>query len=278
MANSQLRQRIIEELGVQPLIDVPQEVERRIVFLKDYLLHSGANGYVLGISGGQDATLAGRLTQLAVERARREHPDRSLVFIALRLPYGRQHDEEDAELAMEFIRPDVRYTIDIKPAVDASARAYEQATSEPLRDFVKGNTKARERMKVQYDFAGQQGLLVVGTDHAAEAVVGFFTKGGDGVCDVVPLFGLTKRQGKALLKSLGAPESTYMKQPTADLLDEHPGQPDEVALGLTYDEIDDYLEGRQVSAEVAQSIESRFLATRHKRTMPVSPRDTWWRA
>ncbi len=277
MGDTALRARIISELGVKATIDPAKEIDRRVTFLKEYLLWSGANGFVLSISGGQDSTLAGRLAQLAVEAARRERPDRELSFIALRLPYGVQHDEDDAQTALGFIAADVEYTINIKPAVDASAAAYLEATSEPLRDFVKGNTKARERMKVHYDFAGQRGLLVIGTDHAAEAVAGFFTKGGDGTCDLIPLSGLSKRQGKALLKALGAPESTYTKVPTADLLDEKPGQPDETELGITYGEIDDYLEGRPVSKEAADRIESRFIATRHKRVMPVTPDDTWWR-
>lgn len=272
-----LKEQIIAELGVKPEIDPKAEIEERVAFLKDYLIWSGARGYVLSISGGQDSTLAGRLVQLAVEAARNEDPSLDVSFTALRLPYGVQRDEEDAQAALKFIRADKVFTINIKPAVDAAAKAFEEATSERLRDYVKGNTKARERMKVHYDFAGQYGLLVVGTDHAAEAVAGFFTKGGDGTCDVAPLAGLTKRQGKALLEALGAPVELYSKVPTADLLDENPGQPDEVELGVSYDEIDDYLEGHPTSPEAAQKIEQRFLATRHKRRMPVTPADTWWR-
>ncbi|MBD4935857.1 ammonia-dependent NAD(+) synthetase, partial [Xanthomonas citri pv. citri] len=80
----------------------------------------------------------------------------------------------------------------------------------------------RTRMIAQYAIGGQEGLLVLGTDHAAEAVTGFFTKYGDGGADLLPLTGLTKRQGRTLLKELGAPERLYLKEPTADLLDEKP--------------------------------------------------------
>ncbi|MCZ9337912.1 NAD(+) synthase, partial [Streptomyces sp. TRM76130] len=134
-----------------------------------------------------------------------------------------------------------------------------------LRDFVRGNIKARERMVIQYAIAGQLGMLVVGTDHAAEAVTGFFTKYGDGGVDLTPLTGLTKRQGAALLKELGAPSSTWQKVPTADLEDDRPALPDEEALGLRYAEIDAYLEGEEVAPEVAAKVESAYLATRHKR-------------
>jgi len=122
-----------------------------------------------------------------------------------------------------------------------------------------------------------EGLLVIGTDHAAEAVTGFFTKYGDGGADVLPLTGLTKRQGKALLKELGADERLYLKTPTADLLDQKPGQADETELGISYDELDDYLEGKQVPTEIAEKIEKRYLTTMHKRNLPASMFDEWWK-
>jgi len=91
------------------------------------------------------------------------------------------------------------------------------------------------------------------------------------------LTGLSKRQGAALLRELGAPESTWKKVPTADLEDDRPALPDEEALGVTYAQIDDYLEGKDVPDAVAQKLETMFLNTRHKRTVPVTPLDTWWR-
>jgi NAD+ synthase len=279
MAN--LRQQIVAELGVRASIDPAAEIRQRVEFLADFLRSTPAKGFVLGISGGQDSTLTGRLCQLAAERLRAEGHD--AVFVAVRLPYGVQADEHDAQIALEFIRPDRSITVNIKPSVDAvaaeSARGLaELLGDEPrLRDFVRGNIKARERMVIQYSVAGQLGLLVVGTDHAAEAVTGFFTKYGDGGVDVTPLTGLTKRQGAALLRELGAPASTWEKVPTADLEDDRPALPDELALGLTYAEIDDYLEGTGVAPEVAAKVESTFVATRHKRAVPVSPLDDWWR-
>lgn len=274
---SSLQRQIIEDLGTQPAVDPETEIERRVAFLADYLVATHAKGYVLGISGGQDSSLAGRLTQMAVERVR-ETTGRAVTFIALRLPYGVQRDEDDAQRALGFIKADKVLTVNVKEAVDASANAFREATGEELTHYVKGNTKARERMKVHYDFAGQHGVLVVGTDHGAEALVGFFTKFGDGGCDVLPISGLTKRQGKQLLQALGADPAIYEKVPTADLRDDVPGQPDEVELGLTYEQIDDYLEGKSVEPDVAARLEARYLATRHKRTVPVTPSDTWWKS
>jgi NAD+ synthase len=266
---------IIEALTVSPTIDAAAEVERRTTFLVDYLRRTGAKGLVLGISGGQDSSLAGRLCQLAVERLQGEGI--AATFIAVRLPYGVQADEDDAQLALTFIKPERVVTFNVKPGVDGIASEFAEALGRPISDFNKGNVKARARMVAQYAIAGDEGLLVVGTDHAAEAVTGFFTKFGDGGADILPLSGLTKRQGRALLESLGAPERLYLKAPTADLLDGTPGQTDEANLGLTYTEIDDFLEGKEVEPRVADALIARYTATAHKRTTPVDPSDDWWR-
>ncbi|MET0853362.1 MAG: ammonia-dependent NAD(+) synthetase [Microterricola sp.] len=275
-----LQSQIMADLNVTPTIDPAVEVRRRVDFLIDYLGRTGATGLVLGISGGQDSTLAGRLCQLAVEEiaaTRSADGGAAPVFVAVRLPYAVQRDEDDAQLALDFIRPSQTVTFNIAAGVDGIADEFLQATGEAVTDFNKGNVKARARMIAQYAIAGQFGYLVVGTDHAAEAVTGFFTKYGDGGTDLLPLGGLTKRQGRSMLQHLGAAERLYLKAPTADLLDENPGQTDEANLGLSYSDIDDYLEGKEVPDSVATAIESRYRATEHKRRTPASPADAWWR-
>lgn len=269
-----LQARIIYDLNVVPTIDPAEQIRARVDFLKEYLKTTGAKGFVLGISGGQDSSLAGRLCQLAVEELRAE--GHAAEFTAVRLPYNVQADEDDAQLALTFVTPDHSVTFNIHRAVDGFEAEYHDATGAEMLDFTKGNVKARARMVAQYALAGQSSLLVVGTDHAAEAVTGFFTKYGDGGADVLPLTGLTKRQGRALLEHLGAPERLYLKAPTADLLDDTPGQTDEANLGLTYQQIDDYLEGEEVDEAVAVAIETRYINTRHKRAVPVSMFDDWW--
>ncbi|WP_283234582.1 ammonia-dependent NAD(+) synthetase [Alteribacter keqinensis] len=267
---------IISALSVKPEIDVQEEIRKRLDFLKAYTKKSKTNGYVLGISGGQDSSLLGKLIQLAMTELNEEENTDKYTFYAVRLPHGVQKDEDDAQLALDFIDPYNRVTVNIKPAVDASYSQFKEATGEEMSDFIKGNTKARERMKVQFDLAAHYGCLVAGTDHAAEAVTGFYTKYGDGACDVTPLFGLNKRQGQALLKELGAPERLYTKKPTADLEDDQPLLPDEEALGITYEEIDDYLEGREISAASKENLENRYNMTEHKRQLPVTVFDKWW--
>ncbi len=275
-----LQQQIIRDLNVSAEIDPRAEIDARVDFLVDYAKATHAKGFVLGISGGQDSSLAGRLCRLAAERLTAERLAADGIpseFVAVRLPYAVQRDEDDAQLALRFIEPQRTVVFDIQRAVDGFEAEYLDAIGDEMTDFTKGNVKARARMIAQYAIAGQRSLLVVGTDHAAEAVTGFFTKFGDGGADVLPLSGLTKRQGRALLEELGAPERLYLKAPTADLLDDLPGQTDEANLGLSYQQIDDYLEGGEVPDAVAESIEAKYLATRHKRNLPVSRFDDWWR-
>ena len=263
-----LQELIIAELGVPASFDPDIEIERRIEFLADQLRRSGATSYVLGISGGVDSATAGRLCQLAAERVRSEGGQ--ATFIAMRLPYGVQADEADAQRSLEFIKPDETLVVDVKPATDAMVESVRHAGLGDREDFHVGNIKARQRMIAQYVVAGARGGLVVGTDHAAEAVMGFFTKYGDGACDLTPLSGLTKRWVREVGSRLGASDEITGKVPTADLETNNPGLPDEAVLGVTYDEIDDFLEGREIDEKAAATIIGTHRRTAHKRALPLA--------
>jgi len=265
------REQIRKEMRVLPNIDVEYEVKRRVAFIKDRLIASGQTTLVLGISGGIDSSTCGRLAQLAVDQLNLEH-DQKYQFIAVRLPYGVQADEDEAQLALQFIKPTHAITINVKNAVAGmhqevltSLSDFTPSMASSHIDFVKGNVKARARMVAQYEVAGLLGGLVLGTDHSAENITGFFTKWGDGACDLIPLFGLSKRQVRQLAAHLGAPDVLVHKAPTADLEDLAPGKEDEAALGLTYDQIDDFLEGKSVAAEVSDKLVAIFNRTQHKR-------------
>lgn len=271
----ELQSKIIAEMGVRPTIDPAHEVERRVSFLVDYVRTTHTAGFVLGISGGLDSTLAGRLAQLAVDRLREDGTDAD--FVAVRLPYGTQTDADDTRAAIDFVAARTPLTLNVAGGVDGLEEGFETAVGRPISDFNKGNVKARMRMVAQYALAGERNLLVIGTDHGAESVTGFFTKFGDGGADILPLFGLNKRQNRQVLQHLGASEQLWGKAPTADLLDGSPGRTDEEELGITYDEIDDYLEGRVVAEDVAEKIETKYLRTQHKRTTPVTILEDWWR-
>lgn len=271
-STQRLQARIAAELGVTTHFDAQAEIEHRVGFLADYLTRTGLKGYVLGISGGVDSLLAGHLAQAAVARVRSQGG--SALFHAMRLPYGVQQDEHAAQQSLASIAPDRILTVDIKPACDALLAALRedvQFRDAGHEDFVMGNIKARQRMIAQYAVAGASDCLVVGTDQAAEALMGFFTKYGDGAADVVPLTGLTKRRVRALAKALGAPDELVMKVPTADLETLKPMRPDEDAFGVSYEQIDDYLEGKPVPEAAALIIERQWTATGHKRALPQAP-------
>ena len=272
-----LQEQIIAQLKVQPKIDPQTEIRRSIDFLKEYLQkHSFLKTLVLGISGGQDSTLAGILCEQAVSELRDQTGDQDYKFIAVRLPYGYQADEQDALDAIDFMQADQTVRIDIKDSSDAMVAAVE-ANQLTVSDFNKGNIKARARMIAQYAVAGACSGTVVGTDHAAEAVTGFYTKFGDGGADITPLWRLDKRQGKAMLAYLKAPKHLYEKVPTADLEEDRPALPDELALGVTYTQIDDYLEGQQIDDVAAKKIEDWYLKTQHKRHLPINVYDDFWK-
>ena len=264
---------IIADLCVSPDFDAQLEVERRSDFLANYLQSTGMRTLVLGISGGVDSLVGGCLAQRAVERCRGRGYEAS--FIAMRLPYGEQRDESDAQLSLSVIQPDETLVVDIKPASDAMLQSVLSAglvfRDEAQQDFVHGNVKARQRMIAQFAVAGARQGLVVGTDHAAEALMGFFTKYGDGAADITPLTGLNKRRVRALAQLMGAPPEQVNKVPTADLESLSPLKPDEVALGVSYDDIDDFLEGKVVSDTAYEVIFSTYRRTAHKRALPVFP-------
>ncbi|EGQ3398751.1 ammonia-dependent NAD(+) synthetase [Staphylococcus pseudintermedius] len=270
---SEMQAMIVEEMKVKPSIDSAETIKEMQHFIEQYLhAHTFVKTLVLGISGGQDSTLAGKLVQLAVENMRNAS-GRDVQFIAVKLPYGVQKDADEVEDSLNFIQPDRILTVNIKPAVDQSVQSLKEAGI-ALSDFHKGNEKARERMKVQYAIAANTSGIVVGTDHSAENITGFFTKHGDGAADIAPLFGLNKRQGRQLLQYLGAPAHLYEKVPTADLEDDKPQLPDEEALGVTYEAIDNYLEGKGVSPEDAAVIERHYVRNAHKRELAYT-RFSW---
>ena len=282
MTISAAQQAIVAALQTQPVINVDEEIARRIGFIKGYLQFTGLKKLVLGLSGGIDSTTCGKLAQLACAELNAEQGTDEYQFIAMRLPYNVQADEADAQAAADFIQPGQLVTVNVAPVVEGMDVACAdfvagQDITPFKRDFSRGNNKARARMMAQFYIANLADALVLGTDHSAEAITGFFTKFGDGACDLAPLFGLNKRQVRAVAAKLGAPEHLVMKTPTADLEDDNPQQPDEESLGVTYDQIDDFLEGKVIDADAAANLERRYRITEHKRQGPVTIYCDWYK-
>lgn len=275
------RQTIIEEMRVLPSIDPQLEIDRRVGFIQKQLTTSGCKTLVLGISGGVDSSTCGRLAQLAVNGLNQEQNTNTYQFIAVRLPYGVQQDEDDAQTSLDFIQPSHSLRVNIKEGTDGiNGSVCDTLTENGLLpdadkvDFAKGNLKARARMASQYEIAGMLNGLVLGTDHSAENISGFYTKFGDGACDLAPLFGLSKRQVRLLAATMGAPESLVNKTPTADLECLSPQKEDEDVLGMSYDDIDNFLEGKEVNAEAAARLIGIYMKTQHKR-LPIATIYDW---
>ena len=276
---TELKKQIITEMNVKPSIDIANEIRSRINFIKQQLTNSGLKSLVLGISGGVDSSTCGRLCQLAIEELNAEQSSDEYNFIAVRLPYSIQADEDDAQKALDFINPKTSVTVNIQSGVNSiHAEVLKSVTAAGLadtsafnQDFNKGNVKARMRMIAQYEIAGLYQGLVPGTDHSAENISGFFTKHGDGACDLAPLFGLNKRQVRSLAAYLGASELVHQKVPTADLEEDRPQLEDEIALGVTYNQIDDFLEGKDIDAQAEAKIISTYTKTTHKRNPIPTP-------
>lgn len=279
MSYEKMKKYILDNLGVTPTeqFDVKCAIQERVNYLKNYLVKNNLKSIVLGISGGVDSTTAGKLAQMAISELRDE--GYNAQFIAMRLPYNVQKDEDEAQEALKFINPDQIIDTNIENGVNGifdsivSGLYESNINKEDLvcsNDFAKGNVKARMRMISQYAIAGFTGGTVLGTDHEAENLMGFYTKGGDGFCDLIVLNGLNKRQVRLCAKELGAPEWLYSKVATADLEDDNPQVPDEVALGISYEMIDDFLEGKTIPSDVESKIIDQFVKTDHKRQLPVS--------
>lgn len=262
-----MQQEIIARLGVKPVIDVDEEIRRRVDFLKTHVRQAGASGLLIAISGGVDSAVAAGLCKKATDELSSE-TGKEYRTLGVFQPCGRQEDIEDSySVAKAF---DLKYTVEtnIADAVDEIALETEHAlrsigVHRHLSVPGRGNIKARTRMVVQYALAFELNLLVVGTDHASEALTGFFTKWGDGAVDITPLSSLNKRQIRLLAARLGVPQRIIDKVPTAGLWE---GQTDEKELGISYEDNSDYLEGKTVDPAVSEKLEHLYRKTEHKRS------------
>lgn len=261
-----LQEEIIARFGVKPVIDVDGEIRRRVDFLKEYVLKSGADGLLIAISGGVDSAVATGLCKRATDELTAEQ-GKEYMTVGVFQPYGEQADIQDSYSVAETFKLKHRIETNIEEAVDEIALEVEFGlksigVNRHISRGGKGNVKARTRMVVQYALAFELNLLVVGTDHASEAITGFFTKWGDGAVDITPLSSLNKRQVRQLAARLGVPQAIIEKAPTAGLWE---GQTDEGELGIAYEANSDYLEGKPIDPAVREKLERQYLKTEHKR-------------
>ena len=254
--------------------NLPEELERWeatvTAFIARHVEAAGAQGVVLGASGGLDSAVVAALAVRALGK-------RKVVCVLMPAPGSDPKDEEHARLSCKSLglKPVLR---PIGPIVEGLERSL---AGQPDR-VVLGNAKARARMMVLYAEAQQRGFLVCGTGNKSELLTGYFTKHGDGGVDLQPIGDLYKTQVRALARHLGVPSPILRKPPSAGL---HPGQTDEQEMGLAYEQLDAILRGMELNhtaeaivrktglpAPLVAKVDKMVRRTEHKRRLPLVPK------
>ncbi len=243
-------------------------MQKRIEYLTNWLQNkvkeAGADGALVGISGGIDSAVVSYLIK-------RAFPDHSLGVI---LPINQKvEDQDDALAVVEGANLDytgIELTIPYKETFSAIREKLEEKGdwNEGKSQLGGANLQARLRMSTLYAVASNYNYLVVGTDNAAEDYTGYFTKYGDGGVDLVPLIHMRKEEVREMAKALNVTDSILHKKPSAELWE---GQSDEDELGLSYDTIDKYLRGESISPEDEEHLKDLHAKTEHKRQVPAGP-------
>ena len=221
-------------------------------FLKDYLEDSHCDTYVLGVSGGVDSSLSAAIAKNAVGKEK---------LHCLLMPINSQ--KEDLEDALTLVKDlDLKYTIiDASETFNQYVETFSKCGIELNRSTL-GNLKARMRMAILYAIAQKERGLVIGTDNADERYVGYFTKHGDGACDILPIAHLIKGEVVEACKLYGIRDSLAERVPTAGLYE---GQTDEKEMGVTYKDLDAFLLGVDIPEAPKSRIDYLHKISEHKR-------------
>jgi len=229
-------------------------------FLKNYLEESHCETFVLGVSGGVDSSLCAAIIKNAVGKER-------LHCLVLPIDSSKEDTEDGLTLIKDL---DLKYdVIDASEAFHAYLEAFKKIGIELDRSTL-GNLKARMRMSILYAVAQKERGLVVGTDNADERYVGYYTKHGDGACDILPIAHLLKSEVVAAAKIYGVKDHLAERVPTAGLYE---GQTDEKEMGVSYKELDAYILGKEIPEESKKRIEHLHKISGHKRNPTPMPKE-----
>lgn len=238
---------------------INEVADKLTAWLEEKLEEAGAQSFIVGLSGGVDSAVVAAL-------CKRVRPNDTYGFI---MPcYSDPDDAKYGRMVAEA------FDIPVKEVVldEVFDKLVEKLTDEPYdrtkRDLAFANIKPRLRMTTLYFYAAKYQGLVVGTGNKAEITVGFFTKYGDGGCDILPIANLVKSQVYELAKYLGVPQPIIDKKPSAGLW---LGHDDEEEMGVTYQELDHYILTGEAEPRVKEVVDKMHQRTEHKRRMPPVP-------
>lgn len=236
------------------MLNVKEEVEKRVEFIKQVLKDSKADGIILGNSGGKDCTLVTILSKMATD---------NVINVIMPCESKRNYtiDRDDALSVSKKFGVET-YEIDLTDT--------KLMLKDALKDYCGdksnmhfNNMNPRLRMITLYTIAQSRNLLVAGTGNLSEMTMGYFTKWGDGAYDFNPISDLTVSEVYEMLRYLGAPAEIIEKEPSAGLYE---GQTDEKEMGVTYDSIEKFIKTGE--GEDSEKIKSVYLKTAHKRELP----------
>ena len=242
------------------MFNVEKEVLGMIDFIKDYFNKYNIKGVVLGISGGKDSAVVAALFAKAIG---------SENVIGVTLPcHSKDEDKTNAKLISDFYNFKL-YDIDLTNVFDLFKEEFNKNINiDTLKDS-DINLKPRLRMASVYYLAQalssfyKQTYIVAGTSNLSESYVGYFTKGGDNVCDISLIGNLTVSEVIKVGEYLNVPKEVLYKAPSDGLSN----QTDEEKLGVTYDEIERHINGeRTINNERILKLHN---STRHKFSVPT---------